>query len=201
MYKNMVGEPVDEQVEAFCDSWTMDTEKQELMNNMHETMREYGVDANFIRFLDLWMQALGETQPALLAYLLYMTVRLLEMKRLLKPTGSIYYHCDPTASHYIKIIMDGIFGHKNFRNEVVWCKPTTMYQSKTRYVPQHDIVFFYTKGKKPIFNWEVVANPFSESTKKKYKHKDKDGRVFRLHGRNLNKSPIQNKDRYKYKMA
>lgn len=145
MYKNMVGEPVDEQVEAFCDSWTMDAEKQELMNSMHETMRKYDVDANFIRFLDLWMQALGETQPALLAYLLYMTVRLLEMRRLLKSTGSIYYHCDSTASHYIKIIMDVIFGHKNFRNEVVWYYPGKFLSRIKDFPRTHDTILKYSK--------------------------------------------------------
>jgi len=54
------------------------------------------------------------------SYLIYMSMRLLEMRRILKPTGSIYLHCDPTMSHYLKLVMDAIFGHKNFRNEIVW---------------------------------------------------------------------------------
>ena len=146
MYKNMVGEPVPEQVEAFCDSWEMDREKQELMDNMQVTMRHYEIDSDFIIFWDLWIKALRSTQPKLLAYLLYMTVRLLEMRRILKPTGSIYYHCDPTASHYIKIIMDAIFGHDNFINEIIWHYRT--YQGKvTRYYPKkHDTIFWYFKN-------------------------------------------------------
>ena len=120
MYKNKTGYPVPEQVEAFCDTWNMDEEKIELMNNMTVTMRHYEMDSSFIEFWDLWIKALRQTQPKLLAYLLYMTPRLLEMRRILKQTGSIYLHCDPTASHYIKIIMDGIFGDKNFRNEIIW---------------------------------------------------------------------------------
>ena len=57
------------------------------------------------------------------SYLIMLAVRLLEMKRLLKDTGSIYLHCDPTASHYLKMVMDAVFGHDNFRNEIVWCYP------------------------------------------------------------------------------
>lgn len=151
MYKNMIGEPVDEQVEAFCDSWTMDAEKQDLMENMQVTMRHYDIDADFIQFWDLWIKALRKAQPKLLAYLLYMTARLLEMRRILKPTGSIYYHCDPTASHYIKIIMDGIFGHDNFRNEIVWCYDRWDAKSN-KFQNMHDTIFFYSKTKKWYFN-------------------------------------------------
>ncbi len=86
------------------------------------------------------------------AFMCFMAVRLLEMQRVLKPTGSIYLHCDPTASHYLKAIMDAIFGRKNFRNEIVWC-----YRSggsgKRQFAKKHDIILFYAKdGKLSRFN-------------------------------------------------
>ena len=99
MYKNMTGEAVPEQVEAFCDTWEMDDEKEDLLNNMVVTMNHYKMDAEFVKLWDLWIKALRETRRDLTAYLLYMTVRLLEMRRVLKSTGSIYLHCDPTASN------------------------------------------------------------------------------------------------------
>ena len=85
------------------------------------------------------------------SYLIYMAVRLLEMERILKDTGSIYLHCDPTASHYLKALMDAIFGHTNFQNELVWGyeKPRSATKVWRR---NHDIIFFYTKGRKWTFH-------------------------------------------------
>ena len=76
------------------------------------------------------MNALRNTQPRLLAYLSYMVERLVQMKIIMKPTGSIYLHCDPTASHYIKVMMDGIFGHQNFRSETIWKRTSGHSDSK-----------------------------------------------------------------------
>jgi len=85
------------------------------------------------------------------SYLIYMATRLLEMKRLLKPTGSIYLHCDPTMSHYLKLAMDAVFGRKRFRNEIVW-----HYGSWTNagriFQRNHDIILFYTKAHQHTFN-------------------------------------------------
>ena len=118
IYKNLTGRPVPEQAQAFCDTWEMDTEKEKIAQTMPVLMREKGVDDYYVEFWRLWMRALRNTQPHLLAYLIYMVQRLLYMKTLLRPRGSIYLHCDPEASHYIKVMMDGIFGHGNFRSEV-----------------------------------------------------------------------------------
>lgn len=120
LYKNMTGKPVPEQAEAFFDTWTLDAQKLEIARTMPVLMREHGVDDYYVDFWRLWMNALRHTQPELMAYLIYMVQRLLYMKSLLRPTGSIYLHCDPTASHYIKVMMDAIFGHQNFQNEIVW---------------------------------------------------------------------------------
>ena len=143
MYKTMTGLPVPEQVEAFCDTWEMDAEKEELAKKMPVLMRDMGVQDYYVEFWRLWINALRHTQPHLLAYLIYMVQRLLHMKSILRPTGSIYLHCDPTASHYIKVMMDGIFGHKNFRNEIIW-KRTFAHGGASRWGDIHDTLLFYT---------------------------------------------------------
>lgn len=151
MYKNMTGKPVPEQVEAFCDTWEMDAQKEAVAKSMPVLMREHGVDDYYVDFWRLWMQALRHTQPHLLAYLIYMVQRLLHMKSILRPTGSIYLHCDPTASHYIKVMMDGIFGHKNFRNEIVW-KRTGAHGRAKKWGPIHDTILFYSVSNKYTWN-------------------------------------------------
>lgn len=151
MYKTMTGLPVPEQVDAFCDTWEMDAEKEELAKHMPVLMREYGVEDYYVEFWRLWINALRHTQPHLLAYLIYMVQRLLHMKSILRPTGSIYLHCDPTASHYIKVMMDGIFGHKHFQNEIIW-KRTGAHGRAKRWGPIHDTILFYTASDNYIWN-------------------------------------------------
>ncbi len=102
IYKDETGRPLPDQIEAFCDMWELDDERERAIRTMPVLMRESGLDDSVAELWKLWMQALRGTQPRLLAYLSYMAQRLLIMKRILKPNGSIYYHCDPTASHYIK---------------------------------------------------------------------------------------------------
>lgn len=159
VYKTMTGKPVPEQAQAFCDTWEMDAEKEKLAKTMPVLMREKGVADYYVEFWRLWVQALRHTQPHLMAYLIYMVQRLLYMKTLLRPTGSVYLHCDPTASHYIKIMMDGIFGHQNFRNEIVW-KRTSAHSSARRYGPVHDTLLFYTKSDK--YTWNHVYTKYDE---------------------------------------
>ena len=89
----------------------------------------------------------------MMAYLTMMAVRLVELHRVLKPTGSIFLHCDPTASHYLKLVMDAIFGPKNFRNEISW-KRTFAHGSSNRFGPIHDIIFFYSRS--DHFKWANV---------------------------------------------
>ena len=160
LYKTLTGKPVPEQAEAFCDTWEMDAEKDRIARNMPVLMKQYGVEQYYVDFWRLWMQALRHTQPHLLAYLIYMVQRLLHMKVILKPTGAIYLHCDPTAAHYIKVMMDGIFGHTNFRSEIVW-KRTSAHSSAKRYGPVHDTILYYTMGDK--FTWNPQYTPYDDS--------------------------------------
>ena len=140
-----------------------------------------------------WHGEIAERQPALYqaihaselthgkgmkSYLIMLAVRLLEMKRVLKPTGSIYLHCDPTASHYIKLVMDSVFGKNNFRNEIAWNKYIgRKNNARKKFGTQQDIILYYAQ-KNAIFNPQY--EPLSESAVKEYRHKDENGRRYRL---------------------
>ena len=102
-------------------------------------------------------------------YLLYMTVRLIEIKRILKDTGSVYYHCDPTFSHYIKAVMDRIFGVENFRNEIVWHYQTGGV-SKKRYSRKHDVLLFYTNTDQYYINFDETKIKRTEKSLKRAKN-------------------------------
>ena len=178
IYKDETGRPLPDQIEAFCDLWELDAERERALRTMPVLMREAGIDDEAVEFWRLWMNALRKTQPRLLAYLSYMVERLLVMKGILKPTGSIYLHCDPTASHYIKAMMDAIFGHENFRNEIVWKRTTTHSDSKT-WSRVSDSILFYSRGKR--FTWNTPHEPHSdEYIASKYRHDDGDGRRYTL---------------------
>ena len=116
------------------------------------------------------------------SYLIYMAMRLIEMHRVLKDTGSIYLHCDQTMSHSLKLVMDSVFGKKNYEREIVWqqnnvsgCKA-----SADNWIRDHDILLFYSKGNK-VF--EKQYKPYSEKYLKRFKHKDKNG-LYRKQGKN-----------------
>lgn len=173
LYTTMTGKPVPEQVEAFCDTWEMDAQKEAIAKTMPVLMREHGVDDYYVDFWRLWMHALRTTQPHLLAYLIFMVQRLLHMKSILRPTGAIYLHCDPTASHYIKVMMDGIFGHENFRNEIIWQRTNAHGRAK-KWGPIHDVILFYSAGEK--YTWNRTFQKYEASyIASHYKLKDEHG--------------------------
>ena len=110
------------------------------------------------------------------AFLCYMGVRLLEMRRVLHENGSLYLHCDPTASHYLKIMLDAIFGKKNFRNEIIW-KRTSAHANAQRCGSIHDVILFYSNSDK--YTWNPVLQEFDpEYVKQYYRYTDEDGRKF-----------------------
>ena len=111
----------------------------------------------------------------MMAYLTMMAQRMVELHRVLKDTGSIYLHCDPTASHYLKLLMDSVFGAENFRNEIVW-KRTGAHNSANRYGPVHDIVLYYTKSSG--YCWNQTYSPQDEYVAKRYTYTDNLGRRF-----------------------
>jgi adenine specific DNA methylase Mod len=102
--------------------------------------------------------------------------RLLELHRVLKPTGSLYLHCDPTASHYLKIVLDGVFGKENFQSEIIW-RRTGSHNSAKRYGPIHDVIFFFAKGK--TFTWNRVFSQYLRGHVESYfKKSDDRGRYW-----------------------
>ena len=179
IYKDETGRPLPDQIEAFCDMWELDAERERAIRTMPVLMRESGLDDEVAELWKLWMQALRGTQPRLLAYLSYMAQRLLIMKRILKPTGSIYYHCDPTASHYIKALMDAVFGHDNFQNEIIWHYRRWTGKAK-RFQQLHDTILFYGKNTRHR-NFNVQYDPYTAKSlkrKKNYHTRIKDGDVY-----------------------
>lgn len=112
-------------------------------------------------------------------YLSYMAIRLIEMHRVLKDTGSIYLHCDPTMSHYLKITMDIIFGEDNFRNEIIWCYGGRG-MSKKWFNKKHDVIFFYSKTNKYFFYDLEARRPIDEKAINRYNKVDKNGRKYAI---------------------
>ena len=141
-----------------------------------------------------WHGEIAEQQPALYAiidaarlahgagmqsYLIMMAVRLLEMRRLLKPTGSIYLHCDPTASHYLKLLMDSVFGQRQFRNELSWRRSNPKSHGKMNFPNCRDVILRYTNSDKCVFN-KIFGEHDPEYVRKAYKYQEPDGRRYRL---------------------
>ena len=179
IYKDETGRLLPDQIEAFCDLWELDEERERALRTMPVLMREAGIDDEAVEFWRLWMNALRKTQPRLLAYLSYMVERLLVMKGLLKPTGSIYLHCDPTASHYIKVMMDAIFSHDNFRSEIVWRRINPTGRGKKRLANNADYILYYVRGKTIL--WNPQYKPHDPAyIEKFYRHKDDAGRRYML---------------------
>ena len=118
-----------------------------------------------------FLQGVKETAPLLrnynYAYLIYMAMRIIECHRILKNTGSFYLHCDHTMSHYLKLVLDLIFGEKNLRNEIVWFYPS-MSRAIKHFPRKHDTIFFYTKSKDYVLNADAVREPYDEKTVKRY---------------------------------
>ena len=108
-------------------------------------------------------------------YLKFMEARVVEMRRVLKDTGSLYLHCDPTASHYLKVMLDSVFGIKQFRNEIVWCYAPIGVLPNDRFSNKHDVILFYS-FEKSVFKHQYT--PMTDATNKKYNKQDENGRLY-----------------------
>ncbi len=181
IYKDETGRPLPDQIEAFCDLWTLDEARERAIRTMPVLMREAGIADETVEFWRFWMNALRETQPRMLAYLSYMVPRLVEMRRLLRRTGSLYLHCDSTASHYIKVMLDGIFGHDNFRDEVVWQRAAgrakgSQHEART-FGRDVDYILHYSRAERHTHH--AVTIPLSEDeAAEKFPHVDDQGRRY-----------------------
>ncbi len=136
LFADKSGTQSEAQIKAFGDTWQWD----QAAARAYQEVVEGGGDVS--RAMQAFRTVLGTND--MLAYLSMMAPRLAELRRVLKPTGSIYLHCDPTASHYLKVLMDAVFEPRNFRNEIVW-KRTSAHSSARRYGPVHDVLLFFAR--------------------------------------------------------
>ena len=167
------------QSKAFTDTWTWDDPAQDARADIERRARTsdtYKALDTCLKGYDFVLQnAVSGNKGAMRAYLAFMGPRLAEMHRILKDTGSIYLHCDPTASHYLKGVMDAIWDQDNhkkneyFRNEIVWCYRGAGYPKKD-FGRRHDIILKYSSGPQYIFNLDDVREEYAEATKKRFKH-------------------------------
>ena len=146
------------QIKAFEDTWHWGPSAEEHFAYLTNTgMHKGHVPAEATAMIAAFVSSLGKNQMT--AYLVEMTVRLVELRRVLKQTGSLYLHCDPTASHYLKIMLDAIFGAKQFLNEIVWCHYGGG-QSKKWFPRKHDTILVYRKSEEWTFNADAVRVPY-----------------------------------------
>ena len=137
LFREPTGAQSAAQIEAFDDTWHWDTTTERTYQEIIT-----GSPLQISKMVEAMRGFVGSND--MMAYLVMMTIRLIELRRALKPTGSIYLHCDPTASHYLKVVMDTIFGKENFRNEVIW-RRTGTHNKARRFAPIHDVILFYSK--------------------------------------------------------
>lgn len=145
------------QIHAFEDSWHWTPETQ-----MHYDHLIQSGDVAIGDLMQSFARVLGREND-MMAYLTMMTVRLVELHRVLKPTGSLYLHCDPTASHYLKIVLDTIFGKKNLKNEIIWSYKRWPAKQKALQ-RMHDVIFFYVKGSDEDYIFNILYQPLAAST-------------------------------------
>ena len=168
LFKESEGTSSGAQIQAFSDTWRWDRPAEQTYNEL-----VLNAPARVSRTIEAMREIIGSND--LMAYLVMMTIRMVELRRVLKSTGSIYLHCDPTASHYLKMMMDAVFGIEQFRNEIVW-KRTSAHSDAKRYGRVNDSILFYVKGKE--WTWNVQYQPYSEDYAKRFRRKDSDGRAW-----------------------
>ena len=154
---------------AFKDTWTLSDV------DVHEHGELADRNPGAYSVIEAARQAHGKGMQS---YLIMMAVRLIEMQRILKNTGSIYLHCDPTASHYLKLLMDSIFGKTCFRNEIVWFKGYRGTARKNRWQQEHDTILMYSNGGKQI--WNSPRGEYKDKSMSRYNKTDEDGNRYAL---------------------
>lgn len=176
LFKDESGTDSEAQITAFEDTWHWNHVAEQ---TYHELVTQSA--DNVSKMIAALRDFVGANQ--MMAYLVMMAIRLVELHRVLKSTGSLYLHCDPTASHYLKIILDTIFGPQNYRNEIVWRRTGTHSDARQGNVIHmgrvHDVILFYTKTDTVKRN-EVYLSYNEDYVNTSYRHVDADGRRYRL---------------------
>lgn len=168
LFKSPKGDQSHAQIEAFEDTWHWGEQaEKEYAEILHQP------NTDVAEMIQALRKFLGEND--MMAYLVMMCNRLLELNRALKDTGSLYLHCDPTASHYLKIVLDGVFGAENFKNEITW-KRTTAHSDPTKWGRVHDVLLFYSKSQS--YTWNDVYIPYDDEYKARFRTADPDGRLW-----------------------
>lgn len=174
LFKAPGGESSQSQIEAFDDTWHWNESAEKAFDEVMSSGNSEA--AEMLRAMRSFLK-----ENDMMAYLAMMAVRLIELHRVLKPTGSLYLHCDPTASHYLKILLDAIFGAKNFRSEISWKRSSAhndAKQGRVQYGNIRDVIFFYSKEKAWTWNW--LFTEYDESyVQSAYRLIDADGRRYR----------------------
>ncbi len=172
LFKDEHGTESEAQLEAFEDTWHWNLEAEQTYGELITEAPSH--EAAMIESLRGFI---GTNQ--MMAYLVMMTARLVELHRVLKPTGSLYLHCDPTASHYLKIILDTIFGAEQFRNEIIWQRTRGHNDQKlTKFGAIHDVLLYYSKSAIRTFNKQYTERDAkAENTHDLYRHTD--GKLYR----------------------
>lgn len=169
---NVIYDGAAAQAEAFQDTWSLRNWRDEEKLIFEDEPQRYNSIHNLIGAFE---KLLINSNPALFAYLVNMSIRLVELHRVLKKTGSLYLHCDSTAGHYLKLALDAVFGIKNFQNEIIW-KRATAHNMKTKgYIRVNDTIYFFTKSSKYLFN--EFYTPYGQAQLSRYK--DENGRLFK----------------------
>lgn len=175
LFKDESGQEMASQIKAFEDTWHWSSLAEKTLYSL--------INHKAGEMLSALCSFMGKNQMT--AYLVMITVRLIELHRVLKPTGSLYLHCDPTSSHYLKMVLDCVFGVENYRNEIVWQRSTGK-SLTTRNLPNnHDIIFCFSKDEDYVWNNDTCYIPYEhdnldDKTKKKYCYKGDNGRLYTL---------------------
>ncbi|HMU33778.1 MAG TPA: site-specific DNA-methyltransferase [Pyrinomonadaceae bacterium] len=173
LFRSESGSEAESQITAFEDTWKWGLETE-------ATYKELVLASDAVgQMIESFRSFIGENQ--MMAYLTMMAIRLKELHRVLKPTGSLYLHCDPTASHYLKILLDTTFGNRNYVNEIIW-KRTSSHNDPKQYGRIHDTIFYYGKGSEANGRrtWNRVFTNLDQSyVDKVYVYEDEKGR-YRL---------------------
>jgi len=168
LFAERPGAPAEAQIRAFEDTWRWD---EAAARSFEETVESGGRVADALR---AFRTLLGDSD--MLAYIAMMAPRLVALRGVLKPMGSIYLHCDPTASHYLKLLLDAVFGPDHFLNEIIW-KRHSAHSSAKRYGPVHDVLLFYRRG--DTFTWTGPRLDYTqEYLDHYYRFDDGDGRLY-----------------------
>ncbi len=174
LFKEVSGVASAAQVEAFVDTWTWD---QSAAESLARLMQDRHSPSEIKALVSTLHQFLGHSP--MLAYLVQMAVRLVHMRRVLKDTGSLYLHCDPTASHFLRLLLDGTFGPQNFRSEIVW-RRTGSHNKAARWAPVHDIILFYSAS--DTYTWNRPRRPYMRGHVEEFFVKDAKGWRTKYYG-------------------